>query len=190
MSRIGKNPVTIPEGVEVQIDGQDLKAKGKLGALELRLHDEVSAVIEDVANDDADSNAKASKIVRLSPKSNSKFAQQIWPTMRTLVDNMFTGVSKGYEKELEIHGVGYRANLQGSVLVLSLGFSHEVRYTVPEGIKVEVEKQTKLKVSGIDKQRVGQVAAEIRSYRKPEPYKGKGIRYTDEYVIRKEGKKK
>jgi len=186
MSRIGKNPVTIPEGVEVQINGQNLKAKGKLGELELNLHDEVSAVIEDAANDDG----KASKIVRLSPKSNSRFAAQIWPTMRTLVDNIFIGISQGYVKNLEIHGVGYRANLQGSTLVLALGFSHDVRYEIPAEVKVEVEKQTKLKISGIDKQRVGQVAAEIRAFKKPEPYKGKGIRYVDEYIIRKEGKKK
>ncbi len=186
MSRIGKNPVTIPDGVELQINGQEVKAKGKLGELELNLHDEVSAVIEDAANDDG----KASKIVRLSPKSNSKFAQKIWPTMRTLVDNICIGVSQGYVKNLEIHGVGYRANLQGTKLTLALGFSHDVIYEIPAGIKVEVEKQTRLKVSGIDKQRVGQVAAEIRAFKKPEPYKGKGIRYDDEYIIRKEGKKK
>lgn len=186
MSRIGKKPVTVPDGVEVQINGQQLTAKGKLGSLELALHGEVSAVIEDVANDDG----KSSKIVRLSPKSNSKFAAQIWPTMRTLVENICTGVSQGYAKKLEIHGVGYRANMQGSDLVLALGFSHEVRYAIPSDVKIEVEKQTRLKISGIDKQRVGQVAAEIRSYKKPEPYKGKGIRYADEYIIRKEGKKK
>ncbi len=187
MSRIGKNPVTIPEGVEVQLNGQDLKAKGKLGELSLTIHSEVAAVIEDAANDD---NSKSSKIVRLSPKSNSRFAQQIWPTMRTLVENIFTGVSKGYEKNLEIHGVGYRAAMKGADLSLSLGFSHEVIYKIPQGVKVEVEKQTKLKVSGIDKQKVGQVAAEIRGFKKPEPYKGKGIRYVDEYILRKEGKKK
>lgn len=186
MSRIGKNPVTIPEGVDVQLSGQDLKAKGKLGELELRLHDEVAAKIEEVANDDG----KTSKIVVLSPKSNSRFANQVWPTMRTLVHNIVVGVSEGYQKKLEIHGVGYRANLQGTTLVLSLGFSHEVRYDVPAGIKIEVEKQTALTISGIDKQRVGQVAAEIRAYKKPEPYKGKGIRYADEYILRKEGKKK
>lgn len=186
MSRIGKNPVTIPEGVEVQLNGQDLKAKGKLGELEMKLHDEVSAQIEDVANDDGNSQ----KIIRLAPKSNSKFAQQIWPTMRTLVDNTLIGVSKGYEKNLEIKGVGYRANLQGSTLVLALGFSHDVRYEVPQGIKVEVEKQTAIKITGIDKQAVGQVAAKIREFKKPEPYKGKGIRYADEYILRKEGKKK
>jgi large subunit ribosomal protein L6 len=186
MSRIGKNPVTIPEGVDVQIDGQDLKAKGKLGELSLSIHGDVDAALEDVANDDG----KTTKLVRLSPKAETREARQIWPTMRTLVNNIVIGVSEGYTKKLEIHGVGYRANLQGKVLVLSLGFSHEVRYTVPEGIKVEVEKQTGISISGIDKQRVGQVAAEIRSYKKPEPYKGKGIRYADEYVVRKEGKKK
>lgn len=186
MSRIGKNPVTVPEDVEVQISGQDLKAKGKLGELSLTLHEEVKAVVEDVANDDG----KSSKIVRLSPRSETRFAGQIWPTMRTLVHNICVGVSQGYEKKLEIHGVGYRANLQGTTLVLSLGFSHEVRYDVPQGVKVEVQKQTALTISGIDKQLVGQVAAEIRGFKKPEPYKGKGIRYADEYIVRKEGKKK
>ena len=186
MSRIGNNPVTVPEGVEVHLDGQDIKAKGKLGELSMRIHDEVSAKIEDVANDDG----KTSKTVVFAPKSNSRFAQQVWPTMRTLVHNICIGVSEGYEKKLEIHGVGYRANLQGSDLVLSLGFSHEVRYTVPEGVKVAVEKQTGLTISGIDKQLVGEVAAKIRSFKKPEPYKGKGIRYADEYIVRKEGKKK
>lgn len=186
MSRIGSNPVSIPEGVEVQLDGQDIKVKGKLGELELRIHDEVSAKLEDVANDDG----KTSKIVKLSPKSKSRLAQQIWPTMRTLVDNLCIGVSQGYEKKLEIHGVGYRANLQGQDLVLALGFSHEVRYTIPQGVKVEVEKQTALTITGIDKQLVGQVAAKIRGFKKPEPYKGKGIRYADEYIVRKEGKKK
>ncbi len=186
MSRIGKNPVSIPEGVEITLSGQDLKAKGKLGELSLRLHDEVGAAIEDVANDDG----QTSKVVRLHPKSKSRFAQQIWPTMRTLVDNICIGVSKGYEKKLEIHGVGYRANLQGTDLVLALGFSHEVRYAIPSEVTITVEKQTALTVSGIDKQRVGQVAAEIRRFKKPEPYKGKGIRYADEYIVRKEGKKK
>lgn len=190
MSRIGKNPVTIPEGVEVQLNGQSIKAKGKLGELELQIHDEVAAKLEDVANDDG----KSGKIIRLEPKSNAKFAHQIWPTMRTLVNNALIGVSEGYKKELEINGVGYRANLQGSTLVLTLGFSHEVRYEVPADVKVEVEKasgqRTPVKISGIDKQRVGQVAAEIRAFKKPEPYKGKGIRYADEYILRKEGKKK
>lgn len=186
MSRIGSNPVTVPEGVEIELNGQDIKAKGKLGELALRIHDEVAAKVEEVANDDG----KTSKVVTLSPKSKSRISQQVWPTMRTLVNNICHGVSQGYEKKLEIHGVGYRANLQGNTLVLSLGFSHEVRYDVPEGVKVEVEKQTGLTISGIDKQLVGQVAAKIREFKKPEPYKGKGIRYADEYILRKEGKKK
>lgn len=186
MSRIGKNPVAIPNGVEVQLNGQVFKAKGKLGELTLDIHEDVAAAIEEVAND----AGQASKVVRLSPKSETREARQIWPTMRTLVSNIFVGVSEGYTKKLEIHGVGFRASLQGSTLVLLLGFSHEVRYEIPQGIKVEVEKNTLLTITGIDKQKVGQVAAEIRGYKKPEPYKGKGIRYADEYIVRKEGKKK
>ena len=185
MSRIGNKPVEIPEGVEVSVDGQDVKAKGKLGELTLRVHDEVIVKMEEVANDD-----KTSKVVALSPKSKSRFAQQIWPTMRTLVHNIVVGVNEGYKKELEIKGVGYRANLQGKTLVLSLGFSHEVRYDVPEGVDVKMDGQTNIEISGIDKQQVGQVAAKIRGFKKPEPYKGKGIRYKGEYVLRKEGKKK
>ncbi|GJL85946.1 MAG: 50S ribosomal protein L6 [Micavibrio sp.] len=186
MSRIGSKAIEIPEGVELSINGQDVKAKGKLGELSLRLHDEVLIALEDVANDDG----KSTKVVNLKPKSNSRFAQQIWPTMRTLVNNIVIGVSEGYSKKLEIKGVGYRANLQGQTLVLALGFSHEVKFQVPEGIKVDMEGQTEITVSGIDKQKVGQTAANIRSFKPPEPYKGKGIRYADEYVLRKEGKKK
>ena len=177
MSRIGKKPVAIPEGVDVQLIGQDIKVKGKLGELSLQINDEVSAKIED-------------NVVVLAPKSNSRFARQIWPTMRTLVNNIVIGVSEGYSKKLEIHGVGYRANLQGNTLVMALGFSHEVRFDVPAGVKIAMDGQTKLEVSGIDKQLVGQVAAKIRGFKKPEPYKGKGIRYADEYILRKEGKKK
>ena len=132
MSRIGKQPITLPEGVELSVNGQDVKAKGKLGQLELRVHDEVSIKIEDVANDDG----KTDKVVTLAPKSNSRFARQIWPTMRTLVNNIVVGVSEGYTKKLEIKGVGYRGNLQGKTLVLSLGFSHEVRYDIPEYVIV------------------------------------------------------
>lgn len=181
MSRIGKYPVAIPQGVEVQISGQTIKAKGKLGELQMVMHDEVAAAVEE---------AEGAKVVRLTPRSESRTARQIWPTTRTLVRNLVEGVSKGYTKKLEIHGVGYRANLQGTDLVLSLGFSHEVRFSIPKGIKIEVEKQTALSISGIDKQQVGQVAAVIRGYKKPEPYKAKGIRYTDEFIVRKEGKKK
>jgi large subunit ribosomal protein L6 len=186
MSRIGKNPVAVPEGVEIQLNGQDIKVKGKLGELSLHIHDEVSAKLEDVANDEG----KTQRVIILAPKSNSRFSQQIWPTMRTLVHNLCVGVSQGYEKKLEIHGVGYRVNLQGNTLVFSLGLSHEVRYEAPAGVKVAVEKQTALTVSGIDKQLVGETAAKIRSFKKPEPYKGKGIRYVNEYIVRKEGKKK
>ncbi|MEZ5814761.1 MAG: 50S ribosomal protein L6 [Alphaproteobacteria bacterium] len=192
MSRIGSKVIILPEGVEFSVNGQDVKAKGKLGELDLRIHDEVSIKMEDIANDEG----KTEKVVTLAPKSNSRFAKQIWPTMRTLVNNIVVGVSEGYTKKLEIKGVGYRGNLQGKTLVLSLGFSHEVRYDVPEGVTVKMEdaagkgSQTEIQVTGIDKQLVGQVAAKIRGFKKPEPYKGKGIRYADEYVVRKEGKKK
>lgn len=186
MSRIGKNPVAIPEGVEIQLQGQAFRVKGKLGELSLSVHDEIDVSIEEIEQD----NGKMGKAVRLAPKTGSVIARQIWPTMRTLVNNMVVGVTKGYEKKLEIHGVGYRANLQGQTIVMTLGFSHEVRYNVPAGIKVAIEKQTEITVSGIDKQLVGQVSAEIREFKKPEPYKGKGIRYVGEYIAYKEGKKK
>lgn len=186
MSRIGSKPVEIPEGVEINVDGQVVKAKGKLGELEMSVHEEVIVKLDEVANDEG----SATKVVALEPKSNSRFARQVWPTMRTLVYNIIVGVSEGYSKKLEIQGVGYRGNLQGSTLVLSLGFSHEVRFDVPEGIKLTMDGQTGIEVSGIDKQKVGQVAAKIRGFKPPEPYKGKGIRYADEYVLRKEGKKK
>ncbi|NCT41509.1 MAG: 50S ribosomal protein L6 [Alphaproteobacteria bacterium] len=192
MSRIGNKPVTLPEGVEFSVNGQEVKAKGKLGELTLQINDEVSIKLDDVANDEG----KTEKVITLEPKSNSRFAKQIWPTMRTLVDNIVIGVSEGFSKKLEIKGVGYRGNLQGKTLVLALGFSHEVRYDVPEGVELKMldaagkPSQTDIEITGIDKQLVGQVAAKIRGFKKPEPYKGKGIRYVDEYVVRKEGKKK
>ena len=186
MSRIGNKAIELPEGVELNINGQDVTVKGKLGELGLTVNDEVSIKIEDVANDEG----KNVKTVTLAPKSQSSFAQQIWPTMRTLVNNLVLGVSEGYSKKLEIQGVGYRGQLQGKTLVLSLGLSHEVRYDVPEGVDVKMDGQTSIEISGIDKQLVGQVAAKIRGFKPPEPYKGKGIRYVDEYVVRKEGKKK
>jgi large subunit ribosomal protein L6 len=181
MSRVGKNPVQIPQGVETQINGQALKVKGKLGELSMNIHDDVVIAQEEI---------DGAKVLTLKPKNKTPMAQRIWPTMRVLVKNMMVGVTEGYTRKMEIKGVGYRANLQGSDLVLQLGYSHEIRYKVPEGIKVAVQDQTALTVTGLDKQRVGQVAADIRGYRPPEPYKGKGIRYTDEYVLRKEGKKK
>lgn len=177
MSRIAKNALTIPEGVEVNINGSEVKAKGKLGELSLTMVDEVKASVND-------------NQVTVEKVANTKFANAMWATTWRLINNLCLGVSKGFEKKLEINGVGLRANMQGSTLVMSLGFSHEVRYDVPQGVKVEVEKNTNITVSGIDKQQVGQVAAEIREFKKPEPYKGKGIKYADERIIRKEGKKK
>ncbi len=177
MSRIGKKPVEVPEGVTVDVNGQDVTAKGKKGELSLRIHDDVSVKLED------------GKVV-FAPRSASLQAKKLYPTMRTLVNNIVIGVVEGFEKKLEIHGVGLRANMQGSTLVMQLGFSHEVRFDIPQGVQVVVEEQTKITVTGIDKQLVGQVAAKIRGFKKPEPYKGKGIRYVGEYVARKEGKKK
>ena len=181
MSRIGKNPVKIPAGVEVNINGQDVKVKGKLGELSLRVHDSVKVAIEE---------QDGAKVVALKPANDERKTKAIWPTMRVLIKNMVIGVSEGYKKNLEIKGVGYRAALQGTTLVLQLGYSHEIKYALPKDIKVKVDEQTKLEITGHDKQKVGQVAADIRSYRPPEPYKGKGVRYTDEYILRKEGKKK
>jgi large subunit ribosomal protein L6 len=177
MSRIAKNELAIPEGVEVNVNGSEVKAKGKLGELTLTMVSEVKASVNDNG-------------VLVEKTSKSKFANAMWATTWRLINNLCIGVSKGFEKKLEINGVGLRANMQGTTLVMNLGFSHEVRYEVPNDIKVEVEKNTKLTVSGIDKQRVGQIAAEIREFKKPEPYKGKGIKYADERIIRKEGKKK
>lgn len=187
MSRIGKNPVVIPDAVTMEVNGQDVKAKGPKGELSLRVNDHVLVTLEEVKEQD---NEKTQKVVTLKPASNKKQAVALWPTMRTLVNNLVVGVNEGYSKKLEIRGVGYRAQLQGTTLVMQLGLSHEVRYQAPEGVQIQVENQTEITVSGIEKQKVGQVAADIRSYRTPEPYKGKGIRYADEYVMIKEGKKK
>lgn len=177
MSRIGKYPVEVPSGVSIALSGQDITVKGPKGELSRRLNDNVAITQEE------------NKIV-VKPRSESRMARAIWATTRTVISNMVTGVSKGYTKNLEIKGVGYRAAMQGQTLVLQLGYSHEVRYDVPKGISVAVEKQTELAISGIDKELVGQVAAEIREWRKPEPYKGKGVRYQGEYIAMKEGKKK
>lgn len=181
MSRIGKNPVTIPDAVDAQLSGQDLKVKGKLGELSMTIYPGIAASME--AND-------SGKVIAFKPKSTAKTDMAMWATTRTLVKNLIDGVTTGFSKDLEIHGIGYRAQLQGSTLVLQLGFSHEVRYDVPKGVKIEMDGQTKIKVSGIDKQQVGQVAAEIKGFKPPEPYKGKGIRYAGEFILRKEGKKK
>ena len=181
MSRVGKYPVAIPEGVEVQVNGQAVKVKGKLGELSIDIHDEVTVAVAE---------EEGKKVVRLQPRTETRNALKVWPTMRVLIKNMVEGVSKGYKKKLLIQGVGYRANLQGQTLVMTMGFSHEIRFAVPKGIQLKVDNQTEIEITGIDKQQVGQVAANIRGFKPPEPYKGKGIRYSDEYVRRKEGKKK
>ncbi|AAN30137.1 50S ribosomal protein L6 [Brucella sp. 10RB9215] len=177
MSRIGKKPVPVPAGVTASVEGQTVKAKGAKGELSFVVHDEVLVKMEDGA-------------VRVDPRDQSKEARSKWGMSRTMISNIFVGVKDGFEKKLEISGVGYRAAMQGKNLQLSLGFSHEVVYDVPAGITVAVPKPTEIVVTGIDKQQVGQVAAEIREYRGPEPYKGKGVKYAGEKIVRKEGKKK
>ncbi len=177
MSRVGKHPVPIPAGVEVAIAGGTLTAKGKLGALALPLSDRIEAKVE-------------SGQVVVTPRSADKAARMQWGTTRALVNNMVKGVSAGFTRKLEINGVGYRAAVAGQELTLQLGYSHDIKYVVPEGVKVVAEKPTLLAVSGADRQKVGQVAAEIRAFRGPEPYKGKGVKYEDEVIVRKEGKKK
>ena len=177
MSRIAKKPVELVSGVEINISGQSITAKGKHGALSLDLHETVSVKQDDGA-------------LKFTPNDDSKDTMAMAGTMRSLVNNMVIGVSEGYTKQLQLVGVGYRAQMQGNVLDLSLGFSHPVKYAIPEGITIETPSQTEINVKGADKQKVGQVCAEIRAYRPPEPYKGKGVRYSDERVIRKEAKKK
>lgn len=177
MSRIGKKPVQVPAGVTATVDGQKVTAKGPKGELFFVANDEVSVKLEDNA-------------VVVQPTSQSKDARSKWGMSRTMVENIFKGVKDGYERKLEINGVGYRASLQGKNLQLALGFSHDVVYQTPEGISIAVPKPTEIIISGINKQQVGQVAAEIREYRGPEPYKGKGVKYAEERIVRKEGKKK
>jgi large subunit ribosomal protein L6 len=177
MSRIGKKSVPIPQGVTATVNGQQVSVKGPKGELKVVLNDQVLAKMEQGS-------------IQIDPKDKSKMARSSWGMSRTLVANLVKGVTEGYSKSLEINGVGYRAALNGKVLQLNLGFSHDVHYEVPAGIEIKVPKPTEIVVSGIDKQRVGQVAAEIREYRGPEPYKGKGVKYAGEYIFRKEGKKK
>lgn len=177
MSRVGKNPVALPQGVTADLKGQDLKVKGPKGELMLVVHPKVAVKI-DGGN------------ITVSPVDEERQSRALWATMQRRITNMVIGVKDGYAKDLEIEGVGYRCALQGKELVLQLGFSHEVRYAIPHGITIAVEKQTAIKITGIDKEQVGQVAAEIRGYKPPEPYKGKGIHYVGEYILRKEGKKK
>ena len=177
MSRIGKRAVTIPSGVTATVEGQTVKMKGPKGALELVLPGEVAAKMEKGA-------------IKVDPRNESKRARSMWGTSRTLVSNLVTGVTKGFERKLEITGVGYRAAVQGKNLQIALGYSHDVVFAIPAGITIATPKPTEVVISGIDRQKVGQVAAEIRGFRPPEPYKGKGVKYSGEYIFRKEGKKK
>ena len=177
MSRVGKYPVEIPAGVEMAIAGRTLTAKGKLGTMTLELSDNVKATVE------------GGKFA-VEPNGPGRAARMMWGTTRALVANIVEGVSKGYAKTMEIQGTGFRAAVTGPNLVINLGFSHDVVYPVPEGITITTPRPTAITVTGVDKRQVGQVAAEIRSYRPPEPYKGKGVRYDNEVIRRKEGKKK
>ncbi len=177
MSRVGKNPVKLVDGVTAEINGQAVKVKGKLGELSMQVHENVAVKLE---------NGE----ITVSPKDDSRETRALWATMRNLIKNMVQGVSAGYTKNLEIHGVGLRANVQGEILNLQLGFSHDINFPIPQGIKIAVEKQTRIAVTGIDKQQVGQVSADIYRMKPPEPYKGKGIRYEGQQILRKEGKKK
>ncbi len=177
MSRVGKKPVAVPSGVTATVDGQTVKMKGSKGELSFVVPDEVTVAMENGA-------------VQVNPRDESKTARAKWGMSRAQVANLVEGVSKGFEKRLEINGVGYKAAVAGKVLKLSLGYSHDVDYAIPAGITIVTPRPTEVLVSGIDKQRVGQTAAEIRDFRGPEPYKGKGVKYSDEFIFRKEGKKK
>jgi large subunit ribosomal protein L6 len=177
MSRIGKNPVTLPQGVTVEVAGTTVTAKGRLGTLALVVDNEIATTLED------------GKVV-VKPRNDTKRARMLWGTTRALVNNMVTGVSTGFTRNLEINGVGYRASVQGSNLNLQLGYSHDINYPIPSDVRIACDRPTAITIAGADRQRVGQVAAEIRRFRPPEPYKGKGIKYSDETVRRKEGKKK
>jgi large subunit ribosomal protein L6 len=177
MSRIGKKPIVVPDGVTATVDGQTVVAKGPKGELKFVVNDEVLVKMEEGA-------------VSVEPRDQSKDARSKWGMSRTQIQNIMDGVKEGFERRLEITGVGYRAAMQGQNLQLALGFSHDVVYEAPDGVTIAVPKPTEIVVSGIDRQVVGQAASEIRSFRPPEPYKGKGVRYADERIIRKEGKKK
>ncbi|SDR46237.1 large subunit ribosomal protein L6 [Rhizobiales bacterium GAS191] len=177
MSRVGKKPVPVPSGVTAAVEGQAVKIKGAKGELRFVVPDDVSVVLEKGA-------------IKVDPRSPSKQARALWGTSRARIANLVEGVTKGFEKRLEITGVGYRAAAQGKVLKLSLGYSHEIDFAAPDGVAITTPKPTEIVLAGIDKQRVGQAAAEIRSLRPPEPYKGKGVKYAGEFIFRKEGKKK
>jgi large subunit ribosomal protein L6 len=177
MSRIGKKPVAVPSGITANVEGQTVKIKGPKGALQVVLHDDVSVKLD-------------GGLIQVDPRSQSKRARSQWGTSRTLIANLIAGVTKGFEQRLEINGVGYRASVQGKNLQIALGYSHDIVYPIPEGITIATPRPVEIVISGMDRQKVGQVAAEIRDYRPPEPYKGKGIKYAGERIFRKEGKKK
>ena len=177
MSRIGKKPVELPSGVEASVSGQTISVKGPKGTRDFTATDDVTLKVD-------------GNVVSIEPRGSSKRARQQWGMSRTMVGNLVTGVTTGFKKELEIQGVGYRAAMQGNTLKLNLGYSHDVDFEVPQGVTVTVPKPTEVVIEGIDQQLVGQVAANIREWRAPEPYKGKGIRYKGEFIFRKEGKKK
>ena len=177
MSRVGKKAVVIPAGVTANVDGQTVKVKGPKGAVQLVLHGDVGAKLEAGG-------------IKIDPRNETKLARALWGTSRALIANLVTAVTKGFEQRLEITGVGYRASVQGKNLQIALGYSHDIVHPIPEGITVVTPKPTEIVVTGIDKQQVGQVAADIRDYRPPEPYKGKGIKFAGEFIFRKQGKKK
>ena len=177
MSRVGKRPVSVPSGVTANVEGQTVKLKGPKGQLQVVVHDDVTVKLD-------------KGLISVDPRFETKRARSLYGTSRALIANLVEGVTKGFEKKLEINGVGYRAAIQGKSLQLSLGYSHDVNYAIPDGITITTPKPTEIVIVGNDIQRVGQVAAEIRSYRPPEPYKGKGVKYANEFIFRKEGKKK
>jgi large subunit ribosomal protein L6 len=177
MSRIGKKPVPVPSGITANVEGQTVKIKGPKGALQVVLHDDVAVKLDGGQ-------------IKVDPRFETKRARSQWGTSRTLIANLIAGVTKGFEQRLEINGVGYRAAVQGKNLQIALGFSHDIIYPIPEGITIATPRPVEIVITGSDRQKVGQVAAEIRDYRPPEPYKGKGIKYANEYIFRKEGKKK
>ena len=177
MSRIGKKAIAVPAGVTANVEGQTVKVKGPKGALQVVLHDDVAVKLDGGE-------------IKVDPRAETKGARAQWGTSRTLIANLIAGVTKGFERRLEISGVGYRASVQGKNLQLALGYSHDIVYPIPEGIAIATPRPVEIVISGIDRQKVGQVAAEIREYRPPEPYKGKGIKYAGERIFRKEGKKK
>jgi large subunit ribosomal protein L6 len=177
MSRIGKKPVPVPSGAEVTIDGQTVKAKGPKGELQFVVNDLCRVAMEEGG-------------VQVTPVDNSKPARSMWGMSRTMISNICEGVTNGFSKNLELVGVGYRAQMKGKQLNLALGYSHDIDFDIPEGIEIKTPKPTSIEISGIDKQKVGQTAAVIRGFRPPEPYKGKGVKYEGEYIFRKEGKKK